>query len=318
VRLKQLLAGAAIDQHRLGDRTGGRVDDPRAAAAADSEVTVAEGEEGDQHGAEVAAALGQQVFVARRPLAVEPPLEHARVHQGREPARQHVRGNAEALLELVEPGLAGEGVAQDQHAPPLADLLEAAGDRTSHVGEALALHRRHHSLVTCIMKVTSRTAWRTLRGRLRPAVTRPPRLACDLALLAARRRGRRRNGGRRGALAAVPVIRECDETGGDIAVTRLEPPTIYVCPRVVELARKADPGVEHFYLVHEYGTSPADGDEAAADCWAGARAGEGAERRALPGGGDPPLPRRGEDPSRRYGTPLERAERIRSCAEAPG
>jgi hypothetical protein len=28
--------------------------------------------------------------------------------------------------------------------------------------------------------------------------------------------------------------------------------------------------------------------------------------------------RRGEDASRRYGTPVERAERIRSCAEAPG
>ena len=36
--------------------------------------------------------------------------------------------------------VAGEGVAQDQHAPPLADPLEAAGDRAGHVGEALALH----------------------------------------------------------------------------------------------------------------------------------------------------------------------------------
>ena len=72
-----------------------------------------------------------------------------------------------------------------------------------------------------------------------------------------------------GVLATVPVIRECDETGGDIAVTRLDPPTIYVCPRVVELARKADPGVEHFFLVHEYGhIAMQSGDESAADCWA--------------------------------------------------
>ena len=123
----------------------------------------------------------------------------------------------------------------------------------------------------------------------------------------------------RGALAAVPVIRECDETGGDIAVTRLEPPTIYLCPRVVELARKADPGVEHFFLVHEYGhVVLQSGDEAAADCWAArelARAPNGERYLAA---AIRHFRRRGEDPSRRYGTPLERAERIRSCADSPG
>ena len=106
-------------------------------------------------GAEVAAALGQHVFVARRPLAVEAPLEHARVSTSAASRRVSMfERDAEALLELVEPRHAGEGVAQDQHAPPLADLLEAAGDRAGHVGEALALHGRHHSRVTCIMKVT--------------------------------------------------------------------------------------------------------------------------------------------------------------------
>ena len=123
----------------------------------------------------------------------------------------------------------------------------------------------------------------------------------------------------RGALAAVPVIRECDETGGDIAVTRLDPPTIYVCRRVVELLRKADPGAEHFYLVHEYGhIALLTSDEAAADCWAArelARAPNGERYLAA---AIRHFRRRGEDPSRRYGTPLERAERIRSCAEAPG
>ena len=122
-----------------------------------------------------------------------------------------------------------------------------------------------------------------------------------------------------GALAAVPVIRECNETGGDVYVTRLEPPTIYVCLRVVELVRKSDPGAEHFYLVHEYGhIALLTSDEAAADCWAArelARAPHGERYLAA---AIRHFRRRGEDPSRRYGTPIERAERIRACADAPG
>ena len=122
----------------------------------------------------------------------------------------------------------------------------------------------------------------------------------------------------RGALAAVPVIRACDETGGDIAVTRLDPPTIYVCPRVVELARKADPGVEHFFLVHEYGhVALQSGDEAAADCWAARELAKAPNGERYLAAAIRHLRRRGEDPSRRYGTPIERAERIRACADAP-
>ena len=121
-----------------------------------------------------------------------------------------------------------------------------------------------------------------------------------------------------GALAAVPVIRECDETGGDIAVTRLEPPTIYLCPRVVELARKADPGVEHFFLVHEYGhVVLQSGDEAAADCWAARELAKAPNGERYLAAAIRHFRRRGEDASRRYGTPVERAERIRACADAP-
>jgi hypothetical protein len=122
----------------------------------------------------------------------------------------------------------------------------------------------------------------------------------------------------RGALAAVPVVRECDETGGDIAVSRLDPPTIYVCPRVVELARKSDPGVEHFFLVHEYGhIALQTGDETAADCWAARELAKAPNGERYLGAAIRHFRRRGEDPSRRYGTPIERAERIRHCADAP-
>jgi hypothetical protein len=119
-----------------------------------------------------------------------------------------------------------------------------------------------------------------------------------------------------GDLAAVPVVRDCLETGGDVAVSRLDPPTIYLCPNVVALVRAANRGAEHFYLVHEYGhIALASGDEAAADCWAArelARAPNGARylRAAIAH-----FRARGEAPSARYGSPRTRAERIRACAD---
>jgi hypothetical protein len=121
----------------------------------------------------------------------------------------------------------------------------------------------------------------------------------------------------KGALAKVLVVNDCNETGADVAVTRLEPPTIYLCPRVMALVRRTNPGAEHFYLVHEYGhVALATTDEALADCWAAgqlahARHGE----RYLAAAIEHFRQRRGND-SPRYGTSAARAERIRSCAEA--
>jgi hypothetical protein len=118
-----------------------------------------------------------------------------------------------------------------------------------------------------------------------------------------------------GALAKVLVVRDCDETGGDVAVSRLDPPTIYLCPRVVELVRKKDPGAEHFYLVHEYGhIALATASEAEADCWAArelakARNGERYLNAAIRH-----FMHRPDQPSARYGSPRRRAERIRDCA----
>ena len=119
-----------------------------------------------------------------------------------------------------------------------------------------------------------------------------------------------------GALAAVPVIDECRETGGDVMAARLDPPTIYVCPLVVALIRKEHPGAEHFYLVHEYGhIALRTPDERAADCWAAqALAGAPHGRRYLaifvahlrsrPPGDSP-----------RYGSPAQRAQHILECAD---
>ena len=53
---------------------------------------------------------------------------------------EHVAGDAEAFLEVVEAGDAEEGVADDEQTPPFADPLEALADGAVHVPEAGAPH----------------------------------------------------------------------------------------------------------------------------------------------------------------------------------
>ena len=91
----------AVDQHRVGDGAGLAIDRCTLAPFR-REMLVAPGEQREQHRAEIAPARGQHIFVARRVLAVAPALQQAGLDQRVEPARQHVRRDAEALLELVE------------------------------------------------------------------------------------------------------------------------------------------------------------------------------------------------------------------------
>jgi len=174
-----------------------------------------------------------------------------------------------------------------------------------------------------MMKVTCRDRgkahWRRrFETRPDPVIRAFPACLTALSLLAASVGAAHAQWRPTGPLAAVPVIRECDETGGDIAVSRLDPPTIYVCPRVVELVRKSDPGAEHFYLVHEYGhIALLVSDEAAADCWAARELAKAKNGERYLAAAIRHFRARGDESSRRYGTPVERAERIRSCAEAP-
>jgi hypothetical protein len=100
-----------------------------------------------------------------------------------------------------------------------------------------------------------------------------------------------------------------------VMVSRLDPPTVYTCPTVVRVVRQQYPGAEHFFLVHEYGhVALQTSDEAMADCWA-------AHELATVKGGRRVLDAaialfraRADDSSRRYGSPQDRAERIRRCA----
>ena len=118
-----------------------------------------------------------------------------------------------------------------------------------------------------------------------------------------------------GALASVLVVDDCSQTGGDVMVSRLDPPTVYACATVVKLVRKRYPGAEQFFLVHEFGhIALQTSDEAMADCWAAHElAGVKGGRRAL-AAAMALFRARADDPSRRYGSPQQRAERIEHCA----
>ena len=119
-----------------------------------------------------------------------------------------------------------------------------------------------------------------------------------------------------GSLARVLVVNDCTQTAGDVAVSRLDPPTVYLCPTVVRLVRHKDPGAEHFYVVHEFGhIALQTSDEAAADCWAAAELANAPHGERYLRAAIEHFRRRADQQSRRYGTPAERAERIRSCAE---
>ena len=97
--------------------------------------------------------------------------------------------------------------------------------------------------------------------------------------------------------------------------SRLDPPTIYVCPRVVARVRKESAGAEVFFRAHEYGhIALQTSSEVFADCWAArALAGSPGGERAIAAAARLFELRRDEG-STTYGTPGERAARIRSCA----
>ena len=97
-------------------------------------------EQRDEDGTKIASARGEHIFVARRVFAVTAALEKPGVDQRVEPSRQHVRRDAETLLELIETRQPVQGIAQNEDTPPLAHALEAAGNRADHAAKALSLH----------------------------------------------------------------------------------------------------------------------------------------------------------------------------------
>ena len=133
-------AAVAVGQDGVGDLAGVAVGQQQAGAFR-GEMAVAPREQGLEHIAEITAARGEQIFVARRALAVAPALQQPRFDQRLQAPGQHVGRDVEALLEFIEAGEALEGIAQDQDAPPFPHTLQAAGDRALQIAEAFMLHR---------------------------------------------------------------------------------------------------------------------------------------------------------------------------------
>jgi hypothetical protein len=66
-------------------------------------------------------------------LLVGRPAHHPVLDQCGEPVGEDIRGDAQRITELREPGHAVHGFAQDQEGPPLAEHTPAAGDRTVRI-----------------------------------------------------------------------------------------------------------------------------------------------------------------------------------------
>jgi len=97
----------------------------------------------DYDRAEFATTLRQNILVARRTLAIAPPLHQSRLDEGTQATCEHVRGDAETFLELIEARESVECIANDQDAPPLADTFQRPGDGALHLAEASAFHGRN-------------------------------------------------------------------------------------------------------------------------------------------------------------------------------
>ena len=90
-------------------------------AAGRGVVAVAPFDQHDQGGRELGSFGGEDVLGPAGTLRVWNALEHAFVAQQLEPVGEHVGGDPELVLEILEALDAQDGVAQDQKRPALTD-----------------------------------------------------------------------------------------------------------------------------------------------------------------------------------------------------
>ena len=125
---------ALVDDDGFGLGPGLGVDEHHAALLW-GEASVAPRGEDDDDRAKRAAEFGEDVLVARWVRLVLAPFEQAAGDESLESAGEQTRRDAEVVLELVEAGVAVEGVVEDQQGPPLADQPERRRQRTFPVFE---------------------------------------------------------------------------------------------------------------------------------------------------------------------------------------
>src|ERR1700761_5315786 len=119
-------------------------------------VAVAPGEQREEQRLQVAPLLGQHVLEALRVLAVAAALDDPLLGQRRQPRAEHVGGDAERGLELVEAAAPEEEVAEDQDGPALAEEGQRFGDRAVLLVVGLDAHTLILA-VTLLLKVRSAT-----------------------------------------------------------------------------------------------------------------------------------------------------------------
>src|SRR4051812_40516566 len=128
------LGAAAVAREASGQRAAAVavLEDARRAGVL-GVVLVAPADEPDEHGPEAPPLLRQPVLEALRALLVGHALEDALVDEAPQPGGQHVAGDPQRALEILEAPHAEERVAQHEQRPALADHLERARDRAGLV-----------------------------------------------------------------------------------------------------------------------------------------------------------------------------------------
>ena len=107
---------------------------------------VAPAHQGDERRHQLRALLRQHVLASFGPLLVGAGLDDPLSDQRLEPVGQHVRGDAQILLDLPEATQAVGDVTDDQGRPPFAGDVQGAGDRAGMAFEAGAFDVRIVSL----------------------------------------------------------------------------------------------------------------------------------------------------------------------------
>jgi hypothetical protein len=93
-------------------------------------MSITPGMEGVEDASEVIASGSQDIFVARRLLAIAMPFEDPDLDQRSQPSGQDIGRNSKVPAEIVEPGNPPARFAQDEYAPLIADAIERAPDGT--------------------------------------------------------------------------------------------------------------------------------------------------------------------------------------------
>jgi hypothetical protein len=128
------MTAAAMFEH---DRTTARV----------GQVTISPLHKADDDWMQVQAHRGQVVLETRWVRRVQPFFEQAVLDETLEASGEHVAGDAQVLLHLIEPVRAEEQLAQDQQAPGVAEHGQSAGDRAGVAIEIrIATHAQGDSL----------------------------------------------------------------------------------------------------------------------------------------------------------------------------